>query len=132
MILFIQLLLQIVSIPLFLFVSGSTIEQDCSTNFVQPATRYQTNFWLSSREAPDKLWTSTWTGSVALYKHYKLYKHNKPNKTRVSKYAPAPSSSENELVREWAGEKEKGYNRRLHQPSDSTKHAEDEKLPCKT
>ena len=83
MIHFIQLLLQIVSVPLFLFVSGSTIEQDCCTNFVHPATRNPTNFWLSSREAPDKLWTSTWTGSVALYKHYKLYKHNKPNKTRV-------------------------------------------------
>lgn len=105
MILFIQLLLQIVSVPLFLFVSGSTIEQDCSTNFVQPATRNPTNFWLGSREAPDKLWTSTWTGSVALYKHYKLYKNNKPNKTKVSKCAPARSCSENEFVREWAGEK---------------------------
>ena len=108
MILFIQLLLQIVTVSLFLFVTRSTIEQDCSTNFVQPATRDQTNFWPSTREAPDKLWTSTRTGTVALYKHYKLYKHNKPNKTRVSKCAPAQSSSENELVREWAGEKEKG------------------------
>ena len=108
MILFIQLLLQIVSAPLFLFVSGSTIEQDGCTNFVHPATRNPTNFWLSSREAPDKHETSTWTGSGALYKHYKLNKHNKPNKTRVSKSAPARSSSENELVREWAGEKEKG------------------------
>lgn len=66
-----------------------------------------TIFCMGTESALDKLWTGTRTSSVALYKHYKLYKHNKQNKTRVCKCAPARSSSRNELVRKWAGEKEK-------------------------
>ena len=67
-----------------------------------------TIFCMGTESALDKLWTSTGTSTGALYKHYKLYKHNKPNKTRVSKCATARSSSENELVMKWAGEKKKG------------------------
>jgi|SRR5690606_2119132 hypothetical protein len=64
-----------------------------------------TIFCMGTESALDKLWTGTRTSSVALYKHYKLYKHNKQNKTRVCKCAPARSSSRNELVKEWTGEK---------------------------
>ena len=106
MILFFQLLLQIVSLPLLLFVTESFTEQDTSSCFVQLMIPDHTIFCSGTESALDKLWTGTRTGTVALYKHYKLYKPNKPNKTRVCKYAPARSSSENELVKEWTGEKE--------------------------
>ena len=105
MILFIQLLLQVVSLPLLPFLSGSFIEQDSRSYFVQLMRPNHTIFCSGTESALDKLWTSTGTSTIALYKHYKLYKHNKQNKTRVSKCAPARSSSEDELVRKWAGEK---------------------------
>ena len=83
MILFIQLLLQVVSLPLLLFVSRSFIEQDSRSYFVQLMIPDHTIFCMGTESALGRLWTSTGTSTVALYKHYKLYKHNKPNKTRV-------------------------------------------------
>lgn len=106
MTLLIQLLLQVVSLPLLLFMSGSFIEQDSRSYFVQLMRPDHTIFCPGTESALDKLWTGTRTSTGALYKHYKLYKHNKQNKTRVCKCAPARGCSENEFVREWAGEKE--------------------------